>query len=336
MGKLTNEQLSHFEEFGFLKVENLIDPEKIIDPIIEEYHGVLSNLADELYAEGKISSKYEDLPFGERITKIYSDSGENYNQFFDFSLPQTGIKEDTPFWTGPAIFNALMHESLLDAVESIIGKEIYSNPIQHVRIKVPDKHAPRDENGMIKFGTTPWHQDAGVATKEVDNTDMLTVWFPLMDANEENGCLQVVPGSHVGKVLTHCPGFNPKTGKKESILNGGFGLSIPTTEFEDQNAMAVPMKKGDALFLTKKTVHSALPNISDAIRWSFDLRYQPIGQPTGRDIFPGFVARSLENPDQIIKDAETWDDLWHSTRDKLSKEEQFAFNRWDGDDIACA
>ena len=336
MGNLTIEQLNHFEEFGFLKVENLIDPVKIIDPVIEEYHGVLNNLADELYAKGTISSKYEDLPFGERITKIYSDSGENYNQFFDFSLPQSGIKKDTPFWTGPAIFNALTHDSLLDAVESIIGKEIFSNPIQHVRIKVPDKHAPLDENGRMKFGTTPWHQDAGVATEEVDNTNMLTVWFPLMDANEENGCLQVVPGSHVGKVLTHCPGFNPTSGKKESILNGAFGLSIPTSEFEDQNAMAVPMKKGDALFFTKKTVHSALPNISDVIRWSFDLRYQPIGQPTGRDIFPGFVARSLENPEQILKDAETWNDQWHSTREKLSKEEQFAFNRWDGDDIACA
>ena len=336
MGNLTIEQLNHFEEFGFLKVENLIDPVKIIDPVIEEYHGVLNNLADELYAKGTISSKYEDLPFGERITKIYSDSGENYNQFFDFSLPQSGIKKDTPFWTGPAIFNALTHDSLLDAVESIIGNEIFSNPIQHVRIKVPDKHAPLDENGRMKFGTTPWHQDAGVATEEVDNTNMLTVWFPLMDANEENGCLQVVPGSHVGKVLTHCPGFNPTSGKKESILNGAFGLSIPTSEFEDQNAMAVPMKKGDALFFTKKTVHSALPNISDVIRWSFDLRYQPIGQPTGRDIFPGFVARSLENPEQILKDAETWNDQWHSTREKLSKEEQFAFNRWDGDDIACA
>jgi len=213
MGRLTKDQLNHFSEFGFLKVENLIDPEKIIDPIIEEYHTVLGNLADELYAEGKISSKYEDLEFGERVTKIYAESGEVYNQYFDFSLPQSGIKKDTPFWAGPAVFNALRCESLLDAVESIIGDEIFSNPIQHVRIKVPEAEAPRDENGMVKFGATPWHQDAGVATEEVDNTNMLTVWFPLMDASEENGCLQVVPGSHEGKVLTHCPGFNPKTGK---------------------------------------------------------------------------------------------------------------------------
>ena len=82
MGRLTKDQLNHFSEFGFLNVENLIDPEKIIDPIIEEYHTVLGNLADELYAEGKISSKYEDLEFGERVTKPWSaveaetDSGD--------------------------------------------------------------------------------------------------------------------------------------------------------------------------------------------------------------------------------------------------------------------
>ena len=131
MGRLTKDQLNHFNEFGFLKVENLIDPEKIIDPIIEEYHTVLGNLADELYAEGKISSKYEDLEFGERVTKIYAESGEVYNQYFDFSLPQSGIKDDTPFWAGPAVFNALRCESLLDAVQSIIGDEIFSNRPHH-------------------------------------------------------------------------------------------------------------------------------------------------------------------------------------------------------------
>ena len=171
--------------------------------------------------------------------------------------------------------------------------------------------------------------------QHTNGTNMLTVWFPLMDASEENGCLQVVPGSHEGKVLTHCPGFNPKTGKINRSLNAG-GLQIPTSLFEESSAMAVPMKKGDALFLTKKTVHSALPNISDKIRWSFDLRYQPIGEPTGRDIFPGFVARSNDNPDQVLDDPNIWFDLWESTRDNLAKQEQFAFNRWDGEDVACA
>ena len=335
MATLTLEHKQHFEEFGFVKIQELLDPKGVIDPVISEYKIVLDNLADQLFDNGKIQSKYEDLEFGERVTKIYSESGEVHNQFFDFSLPQSNIKNDTPFWTGPAVFNAIRNPELLDIVEGFIGSEIYSNPIQHVRIKVPEKDCPRDKNGNVIFGATPWHQDAGVATEEIDNTDMLTVWFPLTDATEDNGCLQIVPGSHKGKVLTHCPGFDLKTKKKISKLGPG-GLQIPEKLFKSEHAMPIPMKKGDVLLFTKKTVHSALPNLSDQIRWSFDLRYQPVGQPTGRDMFPGFIARSKEDPDAVLEDSSTWNQMWIKARDSLAKTEQFEFNRWDGNDIACA
>ena len=118
MPTITSEQLEHFEHFGFVTVENLIDPESVIDPVIDEYAGVLDSLADELYEDGTISSKYEELEFGDRVTQIYAESGEVYNGYFDFSLPQGGIKEDTPFWAGPAVFDALTAPELLDAVES--------------------------------------------------------------------------------------------------------------------------------------------------------------------------------------------------------------------------
>ena len=41
MGTLNQKQLDHFEEFGFLKIDNILDPESVIDPIIEEYKIVL-------------------------------------------------------------------------------------------------------------------------------------------------------------------------------------------------------------------------------------------------------------------------------------------------------
>ena len=98
MGSLSKKQLDHFEEFGFLVVDNVLDPENVIDPVIEEYRMVLENLSEKLYKEGSISSKYDELEFGDRVTKIYSESGEVHNQFFDFSLPQGSIKSDTPFY----------------------------------------------------------------------------------------------------------------------------------------------------------------------------------------------------------------------------------------------
>ena len=327
MPAMTKEQLEHFEHFGFVTAEGVLDPENVIDPVIEEYAGVLDDLADELYQQGTISSKYEELEFGERVTQIYAESDEIYNGYFDFSLPQGGITEETPFWAGPAVFNALTAPGLLDAVESFIGPEIYSNPVQHVRIKVPENRAPRDEKGHVKFGITPWHQDQGVVNPDADETLMLTVWFPLMDADVENGCLSVVPGSHKHDLLTHCPGFD----------NGlQSGLQIPETEFEVGKAVPIPLKKGDALFMTKFTVHSSLPNNSDRIRWSFDLRYNPIGQSTGRTSFPGFVARSRSNPQSELHDPVIWNELWTDARDSLAKGDQPSFNRWDGSEPACA
>lgn len=194
-----------------------------------------------------------------------------------------------------------------------------------MRIKVPEARAPRDENGNVKFGATGWHQDNGVVNEEADETDMLTVWFPLMDASAENGCLQVVPGSHRGELLTHCPGWR-----------NTMGTTVPTHMFDSGAAMPVPVKKGNALFLHPRTVHSALPNVSDRIRWSFDLRYQPIGQPTGRAAFPEFVARSRANPESELRDAAQWHKMWEDTRDRLARSEQPKFNRWDSDDPACA
>ncbi len=327
MTAITKEQLEHFEHFGFVTAEGVLDPGDIIDPVVEEYAGVLDSLADELYDQGKISSKYEQLEFGDRVTQIYAESDEVYNGYFDFSLPQGGIKEDTPFWAGPAIFNALTAPSLLDAVESFIGPEIYSNPVQHVRIKVPEDRSPRDEMGRVKFGVTPWHQDAGVVNPDADESDILTVWFPLMDSDEENGCLQVVSGSHRSELMTHCPGLGHASPS---------GLQIPESEFEVGKATTVPLKKGDVLFMTKFTVHSSLPNNSDRIRWSFDLRYNPIGHSTGRTSFPGFVARSRSNPDRVLRDPVVWNEMWRDARDSLAKGEEPSFNRWDGTDPACA
>jgi len=320
---LTGGQVNQFEEQGYVVVEGLLDPEADLDPIIEEYRGVLDLLAQELYDRGKTSSSYEELPFGRRLTKIYAESGKVHAQYFDFSLPQKDVKEDTPMWVGPAVFSALRNERLLDAVESLIGPEIYSNPVQHVRLKPPEHLTPKDsKTGRVQLGATPWHQDNGVVLPEADDTKMITVWFPLMDATVENGCLMVIPHSHSQGLLQHCV-RDP-------------GLTIPDKILPLEDAIPLPMKRGDVLFMTRLTCHSSLPNRSDDIRWSFDLRYNPIGQPTGRGSFPGFVARSRLHPDTELWDARAWAEMWYETRRRLARQSDPAYNRWRAEDSACA
>lgn len=324
MAALTASQLAQFETEGYLKVEGLLSPEEDLNPIIEEYKMVLDRLAGELFEQGKLASTYADLAFGERVIKIYAETGEVHDQYFDFSLPQGNVKHDTPLWVGPAVFNTITNPHLLDAVASVIGDEIYSNPVQHVRIKPPERYVVKDEQGRAKLGATSWHQDNGVVLPEADESDILTVWFALTDASEEQGCLQVIPRSHREGIFTHCPG-------------GPGGIAIPDKVLMKEHALPLPTKRGDVLFLHKRTAHASLSNVSNDIRWSFDLRYNPIGQATGRDAFPGFIARSAQNPQSELKDPKAWAQLWYDARQHLADTNYNEdFNRWDANAPVCA
>ena len=318
------DQLRQCEQEGYLLVKDLLDPVEDLDPVIAEYTDVLDRLARELFVDGVTSSLYSDLPFGQRLIAIIRESGQIYQQYFDFSLPQNGGEADTPVWAGPAVFRMLRNQRLLDAVECFIGPEIYSNPVQHVRLKTPEHINPVNEaTGVVQNGVTPWHQDTGVVLPEADETDMLTVWFSLTSATVDHGCLQVVPGSHREGLMRHCPG-------------GPHGLEIPENVHDRAGAVPVPMERGDVLFLTRLTVHSSLPNISDEVRWSFDLRYHPVGQPTGRSMFPGFVARSRSNPESELHDPVEWERSWRGARDHLAQIDKTPFNRWTDAHPVCA
>jgi phytanoyl-CoA hydroxylase len=97
------------------------------------------------------------------------------------------------------------------------------------------------------------------------------------------------------------------------------------------------MDPGDVLFVHKLTLHNSLPNLSDEVRISFDLRYNPIGQPTGRDAFPGFVARSRRRPESELRDPEEWSRAWIEARRQLADVGyDRPFNRWRADEPVCA
>jgi phytanoyl-CoA hydroxylase len=325
MSGLSDREIGRFEDEGYIVVEDVIDTKRYLDPMVDEYQGLLDRLADGLRAEGRIPSTYSDLPFGRRLTQVYADTGKVWAQYFDFSLPFKNVKPDEPCHFGPAVFDILRCPDLLDVVESLIGPEISSNPVQHVRLKPPERLTPRDpDSGRVLLGATPWHQDNGVVIEEADDTEMLTVWIPVFEATEANGCLRVVPRNHRAGLLHHC--------------TGTAGHYLRETEFAVDRATPVPMRRGSALFMHRRTPHSSLSNESDDIRWSMDLRYNPTGQPTGRPEFPGFVARSRSNPESELRDPAVWERLWMETRERMSGHPELvgAFGRWQAGDPYCA
>lgn len=318
--------LERFEEEGYLVVEDVLDVQRDLDPVVHEYEALLDAEIEHWHSEGKIPSAYGDLPFVRRLAAFLTEAGKPGYQAFDISLPLKNAKLATPMHLGPAVFNLLTSPRLIDVVEQFVGPEVASNPIQHVRIKPPESMLPADFKGSL-VGQTDWHQDQGVALPEVDETEMLTVWLPVTDATEENGCLCVVPRSHLRGLATHCPA-RPGSAR--------IGLHIPD-ELRGTDFVPVPIRRGGALFLHRQTMHASLRNLSSGARWSFDLRYQPVGQPTGRPWFPSFVVRSRQNPEREMHDWTVWADLWRTARQRLASGDPVEkTNRWDGSQPVCA
>lgn len=313
--------IQQLEEQGYVVVDGVLDPERDLQPILDEYESVLDEAARDLRAQGLLSTTHADLPFKERLIRVTRESGRSMSRYFDFSLPQSGIRSDTPIHTGPACFRVLTNERLLDLAEQYLGPEICVSPVGHIRMKLPEHTLETGDGLMAKI---PWHQDNGVVLPEADQSRILTVWLPVNDATIDNGCLQVIPTPPTQELAEHCP-------------TGPGGPHIPDSYLQQRPPVPLPMRPGSVLLMHSRTIHSSLENqTADQVRISMDLRYQSPDEPTGRPMFPAFIARSRSNPEREVRDPEAWSRMWLEARARLAEDRPTAFNRWDPNSPACA
>lgn len=132
---------------------------------------------------------------------------------------------------------------------------------------------------------TPWHQDGEYWPMRPLAT--CTVWMAIDDATTENGCLQVIRGSHKGKRL------------RKHETNNGPGLALnqqlPTSEYDATQAVNLEMEAGQISLHDVYLVHGSDPNQSEKPRRGMTLRFMPTTSHYDRDIEAEQHARSKFN-----------------------------------------
>jgi ectoine hydroxylase-related dioxygenase (phytanoyl-CoA dioxygenase family) len=184
----------------------------------------------------------------------------------------------------------MANPKILDAVESLIGPELYANPVYNARPKVAG----------VAAGAVPWHQDRSYWPNANWNP-VITVWIPLVDTNLDNGCLHVWPRTHKTRVV----GFHNER------HTGTAYTEIDMKDQAERHAVPLPVPAGSAILFNDRCIHSSTPNLSDHVRWSLDLRYQPTDQERMVEYGVGFLARSRKNPRRVA----TLED-WMAKRDE--------------------
>ena len=109
-------------------------------------------------------------------------------------------------------------------------------------------------------GAWEWHQDYGYWYKnQFMFPDQLTsVMVALTHANKENGCLQVIKGSHKLGRVNH--GF---TGEQV-----GADMVMVNNALQTMELVYCTLDAGDALFFHPNTLHRSEANLSNHPRWS--------------------------------------------------------------------
>ena len=226
---LSAEQLERFDRDGYLIVEDVLSSDDL-SAIEAEYAEIVDRATSDLVSSGQLpplQGETFDAKFIEAMSQL--DDMYALDQHLDISLPLLSeLPPDTSMNCGPAVFGLLTSEKLLDIVESVLGPEIYSNPVQHTRIKPPKKYLP-DTDLDANVAATMWHQDSAVVDSSADSTDMLTVWLAITDATVENGCLVAVEGSHRLDETLHCPGkvYPAEIYIPDSIIDQFRSRSVP-------------------------------------------------------------------------------------------------------------
>ena len=142
--------------------------------------------------------------------------------------------------------DSIVHNSkILDAVESIIGKNILVCSTT-LFIKNPN------EQGFVSY-----HQDAKYIGLEPHN--WVTAWVALTDSNENNGCMKMWPKSHLN-IKYH----NEKFNESNLLTRGQTVENIPEDEVK-----SIELKAGQMSLHHPRIVHGSGINKSDDRRIGF-------------------------------------------------------------------
>ena len=194
---LTENQIESFEKNGFVVVDDVV-PDQTLCAIETAYADFLEQRASALHQQHQLTSTFASLSFAERFARVVAECPDCVDDF-NISLPLINghVDPDTyDAYLPDALFHLQRDPHILDLVESLIGSEIASSPVQQRRIKPPQSKIGAANVAHSNVGVTTWHQDTVAVLPEAVNTRQVTVWVAVTDADRENGCLVSIPGSH--------------------------------------------------------------------------------------------------------------------------------------------
>lgn len=286
MSKLSS-QIPRIEGFSFHSTQNdMISPAQI-----ESYHRDGFLILPQLFSREEIALLYS----------VATDDSVTSNSF-DLN-DQEGKKTKLTLWftAGDDSFGLMSRcQRMIKSVQQLLGP----GEVCHFHSKIMQKQPKVG-------GAWEWHQDYGYWYKNgfLFPEAMISVMLALTDANKENGCLQVLKGTH-------------KMQRFEHTFIGEQQGADPDFVYEAEKISELihcELRAGDVLFFHPNILHRSEANLSENARWSVISAYnlshnKPFREKHSSCITPVSVVRDeailasgqkkVSGADFLVKEAE--------------------------------
>jgi len=215
---------------------------------------------------------------------------------------QSGKKTRLSLWFTPGndVFGYLTRsEKMITRVSQLLDGDA---PVCHFHSKLMQKEPKVG-------GAWEWHQDYGYWYKNqfMFPDQLMSVMVALTKANKENGCLQVIKGSHKLGRVNH--GFSG-----EQV---GADMTMVNNALQTMELVYCELEPGDALFFHSNLLHRSEANLSDGPRWSIILCYSLQSNLAYNETSTSWKMPVAVVPDEAILN---WDAGSLSNNDFLAKE----------------
>jgi phytanoyl-CoA hydroxylase len=227
--RLTAADLEHFRVHGYLAMNGLLSNEEI-----EDSKAALSDLAHRRTAWDKRVWSQEEPYFVRGGQEARVDDPE-------LRLRKLAFFVDLDARLG----HVATHPRLLALVDQLIGPG--GRMIQDMALLKPP----------FRGSEKPWHQDAAY----FDWTPLGSVvgtWIALDEATIDNGCMQIIPGTHLQGPVPH---FHVRD------------CQLADQRVQVGQAVTIPLRPGGILFFSALLHHGTPPNMSAARRRALQFHY---------------------------------------------------------------
>lgn len=195
-----------------------------------------------------------------------------------------------PHFYEPKLMKYLLHQSVLDVVQQIIGENILLFA-SHFICK------PAGTGLRV-----PWHEDSAYWKGQWDPMEVVTVWLALDKSDLENGCMQVIPGSHQN-------GYSNYSNINEKAV---FNTEINSGQFNESTAVPCILEPNQFSLHHAKMIHGSGKNTSNRRRCGYTMRYISASakRTSSSDTFQIYLARGKNIANNEVSDPTKVNQKW--------------------------